>query len=62
MPLAAHAAIDQGRLRIDAAWGNPDDLHAPLLRAHTEGLASDFAQAEQLGLQVAAQLRAQGAA
>jgi hydroxymethylbilane synthase len=49
-------------LRIDAAWGNPDDLHAPLLRAHTEGLASDFAQAEQLGLQVAAQLRAQGAA
>jgi hydroxymethylbilane synthase len=49
-------------LRIDAAWGNPEDLHAPLLRAHTEGLASDLAQAEQLGLQVAAQLRAQGAA
>jgi hydroxymethylbilane synthase len=62
MPLAAHATLDQGHLRIDAAWGNPDDLHAPLLRAHTEGLASDFAQAEQLGLQVAAQLRAQGAA
>ena len=62
MPLAAHATLDQGQLRIDAAWGNPDDLHAPLLRAHTEGMASDLAQAEQLGLQVAAQLRAQGAA
>jgi hydroxymethylbilane synthase len=62
MPLAAHATFDQGMLRIDAAWGNPDDLHAPLLRAHTEGMASDLSQAEQLGLQVAAQLRAQGAA
>jgi hydroxymethylbilane synthase len=62
MPLAAHATLDQDQLRIDAAWGNPEDLHAPLLRAHTEGLASDLAQAEQLGLQVAAQLRAQGAA
>ena len=62
MPLAAHATLDQGQLRIDAAWGNPDDLHAPLLRAHTEGMAFDLAQAEQLGLQVAAQLRAQGAA
>jgi hydroxymethylbilane synthase len=62
MPLAAHATLDQGQLRIDAAWGNPDDLHAPLLRAHTEGMASDLAQAEQLGLQVAAKLRAQGAA
>ena len=62
MPLASHAKLHQGQLRIEAAWGNPDDLHAPLLRAHTEGMASDLAQAEQLGLQVAAQLRAQGAA
>jgi hydroxymethylbilane synthase len=62
MPLAAHATLEQGQLRIDAAWGNPDDLYAPLLRAHTEGMACDLAQAEQLGLQVAAQLRAQGAA
>jgi hydroxymethylbilane synthase len=61
MPLAAHATLDQGRLHIEAAWGNPDDLHAPLIRASSEGSAADVAQAEQLGLQVAAQLRAQGA-
>jgi hydroxymethylbilane synthase len=61
MPLAAHATIDHGQLRIDAAWGHPDDLHAPLIRSHSQGPAANLHQAEQLGLKVAALLREQGA-
>jgi hydroxymethylbilane synthase len=62
MPLAAHATLDHNQLNIHAAWGNPEDLHAPLIRAQVQGDAATLAQAEQLGLQVATQLRAQGAA
>ncbi len=62
MPLAAHAVVHGSMLEVHAAWGNPEDLHAPLIRAHHQGTATDLAQAEQLGLQVAALLREQGAA
>ena len=62
MPLAAHATLDNSQLSIQAAWGNPEDLHAPLIRAQAQGDVSTLAQAEQLGLQVATQLRTQGAA
>ena len=61
MPLAAHAVLQGAVLDLHAAWGNPDDLHAPLVRAHCQGAVADLAQAEQLGLQAAALLREQGA-
>jgi hydroxymethylbilane synthase len=62
MPLAAHATLSNSQLNIQAAWGNPEDLHAPLIRAQAQGDVITLAQAEQLGLQVATQLRTQGAA
>jgi len=62
MPLAAHATLHNQHLTLDAAWGNPDDLYAPLIKAHAASDdVSTLAQAEQLGLEVAAQLRALGA-
>jgi hydroxymethylbilane synthase len=61
MPLAAHAVLQGAVLDLHAAWGNPDDLHAPLVRAHCQGAVADLAQAEQLCLQAAALLREQGA-
>ena len=64
MPLAAYAAfvgVGQGkRLRIDAAWGDPDG-RAALVQAHAESAAADVAAAEALGRMVAQQLRAGGA-
>ena len=62
MPLAAHATLHKDHLSLDAAWGNPEDLYAPLIKAHAVSDVTTLAQAEQLGLQVAAQLRAMGAA
>jgi hydroxymethylbilane synthase len=62
MPLAAHATLHNQHLTLDAAWGNPEDLYAPLIKAHAASDVSTLVQAEQLGLQVAAQLRALGAA
>lgn len=74
MPLAAHAQLlsEPGqpmRLQLHACWGNPQDGAAPLLRAQAQcevaaGNAEPptvHAQAEKLGQQVAAQLRALGA-
>jgi len=61
MPLAAHATLHNQHLTLDAAWGNPEDLYAPLIKAHAASDVSTLAQAEQLGLEVAAQLRALGA-
>ncbi|MFV0679559.1 hydroxymethylbilane synthase [Ottowia sp.] len=63
MPLAAHATLDGQRLRLRAAWGEPEG--APTL-VTAEGEAdvtdaTDLAQAEALGLQVARQLQAAGA-
>ena len=61
MPLAAHARWQaDGRLRIEAAWGDAEGSGA-LLQAETTGPVDDPAQAEALGVAVAAQLRAAGA-
>ncbi|MGJ7542786.1 hydroxymethylbilane synthase [Variovorax sp. LT1R16] len=61
MPLAAHARWQaDGRLRIEAAWGDAEGSGA-LLQAETTGAVDDPAQAEALGVAVAAQLRAAGA-
>ena len=61
MPLAAHAVLHGPVLDLHAAWGNPEDLHAPLIRAHSQGDVSSLEEAEELGLSAAKQLRAQGA-
>ncbi|MDM0090380.1 MULTISPECIES: hydroxymethylbilane synthase [unclassified Variovorax] len=61
MPLAAHARWQpDGLLRIEAAWGDAEGS-AALLQAETTGPVDDPAQAEALGVSVAAQLRAAGA-
>ena len=61
MPLAAHAVMHGSVLDLHAAWGNPDQLHAPLIRAHSQGDVSTLEEAEELGMSAAQQLRAQGA-
>lgn len=60
MPLAAHAVLDGGTLKLSAAWGDPEGV-APLLRAEGSAEVGDSAQAEALGMRVAADLRSQGA-
>ena len=60
MPLAAHAVLEGGVLKLRAAWGDPEGSTA-LVPAQAQTTAPDLASAEQLGLQVAAQLRAGGA-
>ncbi len=61
MPLAAHARWQpDGRLRIEAAWGDAEGSGA-LLQTEATGTAEDPAQAEALGVAVAEQLRAAGA-
>ncbi|MFM7025729.1 MAG: hydroxymethylbilane synthase [Limnohabitans sp.] len=60
MPLAAHAVLDGEVLGLRAAWGDPEGA-ATLVRASAQTRVLDLASAEQLGLQVAAQLRAGGA-
>ncbi len=62
MPLAAHARWQpDGRLRIDAAWGDPEG-RAALVHVHLQDDAIDMAQASLLGERAAALLRAGGAA
>ena len=66
MPLAAHATLAQGNLRIHAAWGDHLQPAAPLIHAHAQIAidlqASDaLAVASALGESVADQLIAQGA-
>ncbi|MGD9550131.1 MAG: hydroxymethylbilane synthase [Burkholderiaceae bacterium] len=60
MPLAAHARWVQGKLQLDAAWGDPEG-RAPLVRASTAAAVQSHAEAEALGMQVAASLRAAAA-
>ena len=60
MPLAAHAVWHGSQLQIDAAWGDPDGA-ATLVKASTSGSPTGHAEAEALGTEVAAQLRAGGA-
>jgi hydroxymethylbilane synthase len=61
MPLAAHALWHGTHLMLDAAWGDPVNA-APLVLAQASGVVATEADAEALGLQAAAQLRAGGAA
>lgn len=61
MPLAAHAVLHGDVLDLHAAWGNPDNTQAPLVRAHSQGEVATLEDAEALGLSAARQLRAQGA-
>ena len=61
MPLAAHATLQGQQLQLDAAWGNPEQPHAPLVRASASATVTSLADADALGQAVAAQLRAGGA-
>jgi hydroxymethylbilane synthase len=61
MPLAAHAVLHGDVLDLHAAWGNPESINAPLVRAHSQGEVATLDDAEALGLSAARQLRAQGA-
>ena len=60
MPLAAHAQLRHGQLELRAAWGDPQGA-ATLVRAAGQQPSGSLAQAEALGLAVAAELRAGGA-
>jgi hydroxymethylbilane synthase len=60
MPLAAHADWQGGLLRLRAAWGDPEGAPG-LVRAQAQGQANSLTQAEDMGLQVARQLKEQGA-
>ena len=60
MPLAAHGQWQGGTLRLQAAWGDVDS-RAPLVHAQGQAAAATLAEAEALGLAVAAQLQAGGA-
>lgn len=69
MPLAAHARWQGAQLRLDAAWGEPDDASATAATAPVTGLVTatlsrevrDLNAAAAMGEQVAAALRAGGA-
>ena len=60
MPLAAHARWQGTVLHLQAAWGDPQTF-APLVRAEGGTAVNSLEQAEALGAQVAARLRAGGA-
>lgn len=61
MPLAAHARWQDGdRLRIDAAWGDPEGA-AQLVRIHAQAGVADPGQAVALGNAAARLLREAGA-
>ena len=60
MPLAAFATFSGEYLQLRAAWGEPEGTGA-LVRAQSASAAADLDQAGDLGVQVAAKLRAGGA-
>ncbi|XAH21619.1 hydroxymethylbilane synthase [Xylophilus sp. GW821-FHT01B05] len=60
MPLAAYAQATPGGLQLDAAWGDPA-RPGLLVRASGHATVATPADAEALGMRVAAQLQAQGA-
>lgn len=60
VPLAAHARFEGAQLVLQAAWGDVEG-HAPLVRAAAQAPVLALAEAEALGAQVAAALRAGGA-
>ena len=60
MPLAAHATLEDGRMHLRAAWGEPEG--APqLVRAEERVLVRRESDAQAVGERVAAALRAGGA-
>ncbi len=60
MPLAAHATLEGAVLSLRAAWGDPEgDPH--LVTAKVSGQVATLQDAEALGLQVAAELKQNGA-
>ncbi|GAD20995.1 hydroxymethylbilane synthase [Acidovorax sp. MR-S7] len=64
MPLAAHGQWEGDTLHLQAAWGDLDDPHdppAPLVRAEDSARVTTLAEADALGLAVAARLQAGGA-
>jgi hydroxymethylbilane synthase len=60
MPLAAFATFTGEYLQLRAAWGEPEGP-PHLVHAQTGGLAAGLLQADSLGADVAARLRAGGA-
>lgn len=60
MPLAAHATLEAGVLKLQAAWGDPEGA-ATLVTANSQEGADGLASAEALGLRVAQALREGGA-
>jgi hydroxymethylbilane synthase len=62
MPLAAHAVWIGATMQLDAALGDGDDPHRPLLRTRLLAEVADEAEARALGERAAAQLRDAGAA
>jgi len=61
MPLAAYADwTADGRLRLDAAWGDPQGVQR-VVRVHDSAAVTELAQAEALGQRVARALRVAGA-
>ncbi len=60
MPLAAFATFSGECLQLRAAWGDPQGAQ-PLVRAQSASAAADLMNADALGAEVAARLRAGGA-
>lgn len=60
MPLAAHATIVDGVLKLQAAWGDPEGA-TQLVTAQADEVATDLQAAEALGMRVAQALRLAGA-
>jgi len=60
MPLAAHATIEDGVLKLQAAWGDPEGT-ATLVTADAQAITDGLLAAEALGLGVAQALRDGGA-
>jgi hydroxymethylbilane synthase len=65
MPLAAHAVWDGVQLRLNAAWGEPEEEKTSdsndLVVANLSHVAGDIDAATAMGEQVAAKLLAGGA-
>lgn len=60
VPLAAHAVLEAGQMRLDAAWGDPEGIQ-PLVQVQQTAPVSTLEQAEALGTDVARRLQAGGA-
>ena len=60
MPLAAHATLESGVLKLQAAWGDPEGA-ATLVTADAQASIRGLQEAEALGLSVAQALRDGGA-